>query len=258
VLAGALAASSSIASSTPAAPAVSFSGETVPARLPDGRPRPIGLTAGFTSVDPDGGPAPELDRIEIDLSPRVSMRTAKLPLCRERLLFKTNETALEECGGSLVGRGRIASDIPTSAGGPTARVEGEINVFYGLAGPQPMLLGRVETGQPMPLVFVIPFAIERSTKSGYELVAHRMRRRLGKCRAGYPDCFADPYGVQGLYARIAEFEISFGRGGRRSSLFAGSCPIRSVVSNSNFALARVDLDYASGPAVSGNVRGACA
>jgi hypothetical protein len=216
------------------------------------------LTAGFTSVDPDGGPAPELDRIEIDLSPRLAMRTAKLPLCRERLLFKTNETALEECGGSLVGRGRIASDIPTSAEGPTARVEGEMTAFYGLSGRQPMLLARVETGQPMPLVYVIPFAIERPAKGGYELVAHRMRRRVGKCRAGYPNCFADPYGVDGIYARIAEFEIEFGRRGRRSGVFAGSCPIRPGASKSSFSLERIELDYAGRSPVSGSVRGACA
>src|SRR5690348_668014 len=109
-------------------PLAAFSGASSPAKLPRGVP--VGLSAGFTSVDPARGPAPELSQIAIELSPRVSLRTAGRPLCRERLLYKTPEAALEECRGSLVGRGTVVSDIPTSAyGEQTARVEGTMRVF---------------------------------------------------------------------------------------------------------------------------------
>lgn len=255
VLFGALVASACFASPPPVTPPVTtFTGATLPSRLARGAPRPIGLTAGFTSEEAGGGPAPELDRIEIELSPRVSLRLAGRPLCHSRLLFKTTQTALEECGGSLVGRGTISSDIPTSVGGPTAHVEGETQFFYGLAEGRPMLLDRVETGQPMPLVYVIPFAIEGAPSGGLDLVAHKMRIRHGKCAAGSPHCFADPYGVNGIYSRVAAFELDLRRGRGRSSRLSASCPRGN---RPTIPLERTELVYADGREVAGGSRALC-
>lgn len=247
-----------------ALPLTAFSGGTTPEQLPRGLPRmPIGLTAGFTSEDPGGGPAPELNQIEIRLSRRVSLQTADVPLCRERLLFKTTEAALSECRGSLVGRGAIVSDIPTSAySEQTVRVEGTIQAFYGLAeGRGPMILARVETGEPMPLVYVIPFAIERLPSGRTSLVAHRMRNRRGKCARGHPNCFADPYGVNGIYARVASMQLTLRgtlrSGGRRMAFATASCAPYSVDPEPSFPLERIELAYADGRVSAGTVAGAC-
>jgi hypothetical protein len=266
LVASALAASLLLVSSAvgigppPVTPVASFSGASLPARLPRGHRAPIGLSAGFTSEDPAAGPAPELGQITIELSPRVSLRTAGRPLCRERLLYKAPDTALEECRGSLVGRGTVVSDIPTSPyGEQTARVEGAMRVFYGLAEGTPMLLARVETGEPMPLVYVIPFQIERSGSGATRLVAHKMRNRRGRCARGHPNCFADPYGVDGIYARVAGFELALRAGHGRTAFLRASCPSRSASPSASFVLERFQLRYADiqVPPAEGAVNGAC-
>lgn len=246
-------------SPAPVIPVTSFSGATTPARLPRGRAVPIGLSAGFTSEDPAGGPAPELNRIEIELSRRISLRSAGRPLCRERLLYKTPEVAMEECGGSLIGGGGVISDIPTSASRErTVRLEGTMEAFYGLAEGEAMILARVETGEPMPLVYVIPFAIERLPSGRTSLVAHKMRIRHGRCARGHPNCFADPYGVNDLYSRVAGFELALGpTGGGRPSFLRAACPPGSAA-GASFTLERIRLVYADSRAkAGGSADGAC-
>jgi hypothetical protein len=252
-------------------PVASFSGASAPAQLPLGDRVPIGLTVGFTSEDPAGGPAPSLNEIRIELSRRVSLRIAGRPLCRERLLYKTPKVALEECEGSLVGGGTIVTDIPVSTGmfaeppgtpPHTVRVQGGLRVFYGLTEGKPMLLGRIETGEPMPLVYVIPFAIERTAAGRTTLAAHKMRIRHGLCARGHPNCFADPYGVKDLYSRVASFQLSLRRVGRgrsgRGGFLSASCPPRSADSAASFALERIQLSYAEGGgSAAGAVEGVC-
>jgi hypothetical protein len=210
-------------------PLTGFSGGTTPAQLPRGHRVPIGLSAEFTSEDPAGGPAPALNRIEIELSRRVSLRTVGRPLCRERLLYKSTKAVLEECGGSLVGRGTVVSDIRTSAySEQTARVEGEMQEYYGL------------TKEDEPMI----------------LVAHKMSHLHGLCARGHPNCFADPYGVNGIYSRIASMQLTLRRVGH-SAFISGSCPRRSVDSATSFMLEQFVLHYAGGTQASGEVDGAC-
>jgi hypothetical protein len=255
-----------------ATPLAAFSGASSPAQLPRGHRVPIGLSAGFTSEDPAGGPAPSLNQVTIELSGRVDLRTGGLFACRERLLFKTAQAAAEECRGSLVGEGTIVTDIPVPPLGPfaeppgtpprTVRVEGALRAYYGLAARGPMVLARVETGEPMPLVYVIPFAIERLPSGRTRLAAHKMRIRHGKCRSGHPNCFADPYGVKDLYSRVAAFQLTLhrvsGRGPARASFLSASCPPRAADPDASFVLERVRLAYAEGEGdASGRVDGAC-
>lgn len=253
-----------------ALPLAGFSGGTTPAPLPRGDRVPIGLSAGFTSEDPAGGPAPSLGQIRITLSRRVSLRMAGRALCRERLLYKAPAVALEECEGSLVGAGTVVTDIPVPSGGfaeppgtppHTVRVPGSMRVFYGLTEGRPMLLGRIETGEPMPLVYVVPFAIERLPSGRTRLAAHKMRIRHGKCRRGHPNCFADPYGVKDLYSRVAGFELSLRRIGRGHSGHGGflsaSCPPRTESPEASIPLERIDLLYADGTRAGGTVDAAC-
>jgi hypothetical protein len=237
-----------------ALPLAGFSGGTTPAPLPRGDQVPIGLSAGFTSEDPSGGPAPGLRSIRIELSRRLSLRIAGRPLCPERLLYKGPAVTLEECEGSLVGRGTVVSDIPVSTNfDQTARVEGTMRVFYGLAEGKPMMLARVETGEPMPLVYVIPFAIKRSSSGRATLVAHRMTHLRGLCARSHPNCFADPYGIDGFYTRIASLQLTLRRVGR-SGLVSGSCPPRSAAT---FTLEQIELSYVGGSEVGGSVDGTC-
>jgi hypothetical protein len=235
-------------------PLTGFSGGTTPAPLPRGHHVPIGLSVGFTSEDPNGGPASGLSSIRIALSGRLSLRTAGRPLCPKRLLYKAPEVALEECEGSLVGRGTVVSDIPTSSNfEQTVRVEGAMRAFYGLAEGKPMLLARVETGEPMPLVYVIPFAIKTSSSGRTTLVAHRMTHLHGLCSRAHPNCFADPYGVSGIYTRIASMQLTLRRVGR-SGFITGSCPVRSAAT---FRLEQTELHYVGGSEASGSVDGTC-
>jgi hypothetical protein len=144
----------------------------------------------------------------------------------------------------------------------TVRVEGVLRAYYGLAAGEPTILARVETGEPMPLVYVIAFAIERLPSGRTRLAAHKMRIRHGRCKSGHPNCFADPYGVNDLYSRVAAFELALhrvsGRGPARSSFLSASCPPRSVDPRASFTLERIQLAYAEGEGeATGSVDGSC-
>ena len=243
----------------PEAPVMSAAGETLPGFLPHSRPAPAALGMGFTSEATPSQTAPELARIAFEVSRNVTFDTTGLPRCTLGELFEYEGEELP-CPRSLVGEGTVISEI-TLPGKPTAKgVEGALFAFYGLVRGSPYLLARVTTGEPLPLTYVIPFAIRKGQGAfGTRLVANKMRRIHGKCARDHPDCFGQTYTFQGIYSHISYFRLflhrRFTAAGRRRSFVNASCPPhgRSL----EFPLENVSLRYVFGTDLNAVVSGRC-
>ncbi|HVC07662.1 MAG TPA: IPT/TIG domain-containing protein [Solirubrobacterales bacterium] len=233
-----------------------------PSKLPRSRPRPALLRTGFTSEAPDGGPTPELRRISLDVSRNVAFDTGGLPSCPLAKLFSSYASPLGTCPDSLVGRGGVVSEVTLPGQQPVTLV-GNLLAFYDFARGQPRILARVTTGEPLPLTYVIPFQIEKAKGAfGTSLVVPKMRNIRGKCRRRYPNCFAQPYTLKGIYGHISKLEFSLHRlfkplQGKRESLISARCPAPAPRSSASFPLERLSLRYSTGEQTSGVVSRRC-
>jgi len=211
------------------------SGSVSPITLPSGERKPAALRLGFASWPIGGGQVPELRSIGFGIDSRVRFRR-DLPSCPLSELY---EAKRRPCPGSVVGQGWVASEI-TPEGSPPAAVEGKLVAFYSQTHRQARILARVVTGEPLPVVYVIPFKIDRADGGfGPRLTAtrERMHRIVGKCVADHPNCFAQPYALKGAYSRISRFKMSLERG-----FVEASCPATSR-DESEKPLLRADLDF---------------
>ena len=233
-----------------------------PVTLPRSRPAPITLKMGFTSP-PVEEATPEIDRIEIDVTRHVSFRTAGIPSCPLAKLYSAPEDARESCPESLVGHGSVTSEITMPEQAPVT-VDGRLLAFYTFAKGTPRILAQVITGEPLPLVYVIPFTIgEASTPYGTELLVSRTRIRhiVGVCVPGPCGGYRNPYTLEGVYSHISAFEMSLRRvvrkHSRRISFVSAVCPLPPDVSVGAVMPVEASLELSDKNSVSSQVRREC-
>jgi len=224
------------------------SGTTAPSRLPDGRPVAIALKVGFTSEALGSATTPELGRIAIELNQAIELNTEGLPSCPLSVVGSPTADPTKSCARSLVGRGVVDSEI-TLPGQAPVKVEGSLLAFYAFAEGAPRILARVVTGEPLPVVYVIPFEIHQAPRTlGTVLRVKKMHILHGICRTGFSNCFAQPYNLNGVYGRISSLQLtlhrSFAYDGQRASFAAAHCPHRASTSSNTFPLLRVTAHYA--------------
>ena len=112
LLAGALVwAGSSFGNVIGTPPLVTVSGEVVPTKLPRSKAAPAALRLGFTSEAPETHTAPELSSIAFQISRHVTIQTAGLQSCPLTKLYSAYASVRQTCAGSLVGQGRVISEI---------------------------------------------------------------------------------------------------------------------------------------------------
>jgi hypothetical protein len=225
------------------------------ARLtPSSLPRaaaPASLRIGFTSKAADGS-APELSRIELDISHNVELHTAGLPSCSFAELYSSTTSPGRSCAKSLVGRGIVNSEVALPGKSPVA-VKGHLSAFYVKRKEGRFVLAHVRTGAPLPLIYVIPFKVAKESGAfGTSLTVRRMQDIHGICIK--PNCFS-PYTLKGIYSHISKFELSLHRRFRhrteRDSFLNARCPEQA-----RFSLAGISLSY-GGPPMTGTVLGNC-
>lgn len=208
-------------------PSLSMSGELVPATLPRSQLAPITLRIGFEFPPAGNSRVPELNSIALDFARNIRLQTTGLPSCSLGGLLSSYGNPVKTCKGSLVGHGSVTSEIALPGQAP-ATVQGALLAFYDFAEGQPRILAEVTTSGAVALTYVIPFTIERG-HFGTHLVVQKMSRIQGICARGYPNCFAQPYRLEGIYSRISNFELSLHRvftthRGPRESLVSADCP----------------------------------
>lgn len=169
-----------------------------------------------------------------------------------RPISYATHTPQESCPESLVGHGSVTSEI-RNAGTPV-NVTGHLLAFYSLEGHRRLILARVETGEPLPLIYVIPFTI-RKARGGFgtdlSVSTQAMARLQGLCASSNPYCFYSPHKLVGAYGRISSFEMSLHRtfrgDGGRASFVNAVCPAPRGFRQVNLRLMDVHLNFLSGP-----------
>ncbi len=209
-------------------PELSVSGGVSPSLLPRVKPVPVTVKVGFTI---EGGESPELDSITLEISRTVTFQKSGLPSCQLAKLYSTSPSAGQICAGSVVGHGRIVSQVTLPGREPTM-VNGSFTAFYTAAEGRPGILALVKSRGALPLNYVIPFRFGKGKGNfGTSLYASksRMRHILGVC-VPQSACFGSTYGFEGIYGHISKFELSLHRlfvnHGRRESFVNADCPAR--------------------------------
>lgn len=237
---------------------MSASGEIKPTELPRSQAVPASLRLSFTSEAIDSPATPDLSRIALEIGRNVELRTAGLPSCSFAELYSSSANPGHSCAKSLVGRGIVDSEI-TLPGESPANVEGSLSAFYVSRQEEHLILARVRTGAPLPLIYVIPFKITSERGAfGTGLVVRRMRTIAGACI--HPGCFS-PYYLKGVYGHISKLELflhrRFADAGERDSFVNARCPARGEMPEATFPATRVDLKYTSGDSLAASANREC-
>lgn len=240
LVASALAPVSASAESEPEKPQVS--GSFAPEALPRTGAAPISLKLGFEEAAEEGA-QPSIESIAIDISRRIVLRGKGLPSCPPLTLL--SEYGAGECPESLIGHGRVVSEIRQPGGEPVI-VDGKLRAYYSFAQKIPKILALVQTGPPMELTYVIPFKVIRQQGTyRTRLFVRHMNLLHGICLG--VGCYWGTYGLNGIYTRISDFELSlhrrfFAEGQRRSFVSAG-CSAPGRQRGLNFPLVQVTLGF---------------
>lgn len=209
---------------------VSFGGSVAPHLLPRIGTTPVAVTIRGHVRALTGEPPPSLRRIAIEVNRVGVLERHGLPACPlRRLRAASTEAALEQCRDAMVGEGRVSGVLvlPEQAAAPFG---GRVVAFNGtLPGGRPGILAHLYTAHPVPLTFVLAFALGHAHGTfGTRLVATvpaRTRRT----------------------AHITSFTLRLHRaytaaGEHRSYLSAG-CPAPSGFSSATFPLVRTTYGF---------------
>lgn len=220
---------------------LSVRGEISPIRLPRDHTVPVAarLTSGIASFD--GQPLPRVRQIEIAFG-GASIAAPGLPVCpRSRLRNATAAEALERCGASLVGRGRLSLEVRLR-GQRTLRRSPRALVFNGRIGGEPGLWIHAFTSSP-PISFVLPFRLRHQDNSFPTVLVASLPRSVGR------------------WVGVTGFQISLRRTyrqhGRLHSYLSASCPVPRPLTAGFFPLAKITYRLAGERQVSETLVRSC-
>lgn len=223
---------------------VALTASLSPEKMRTEKPTAISLHLGFT-VPLEEGKTPALSAIRFGVSRRIAFHYAGLTPCSLKTLLSSYGE--ETCARSLVGRGFVVSEV-TLQGQPPTTIYGVAKAYYSFDEEQPRILVRVVSGEPLPLIYVIPFTIAPGAKPYTTSIAvRRMRQIQGLCARNSPNCFEQPYSLKGIYSQISELQLTlhrrFRHHGHRDSFVSAECIAAPTQREVSFPLATVDLLY---------------
>jgi hypothetical protein len=223
-----------------------------PVVLPRDERAPATLRFGFRSPRAEGE-VPELERLSLGASAAVAFSTRWPQRCSLAMLYARKRDPRAECATALIGHGSVTSEIALPGQDPVT-VTGHLLAFYAYARGTPRILAQVTTGEPLPLVYVIPFEIE-AEPNGTSLTVSRARMReiAGVCAPGHPYCFGpSPYTLEGAYSRIEALSISLHRvvrrHGSRFAFVSARCPLPPGIPIGPGIRLSISLTHADGEA----------
>jgi hypothetical protein len=207
-----------------------INGGITPRKLPRDKRVPVTVFLSGGVQTADGSPIPRVNWIRLELAWRGAMNTHGLPVCpRERLTSTTTEQALDGCGDSLVGRGKLSAQIfvPNQ---PAFHVKANLLAFNGRTrSGRPAVWAHAYSMDP-PTSFVIPFTV-RNEEHRTVLVT-TIRRSVGP------------------WPHVASFAVRVSRiynhAGSRKSYLNASCPVPKGFSAGFLSFARATYSFAGG------------
>jgi hypothetical protein len=184
----------------------------------------------------DRSPLPRVNRLKLELGWRGELLTKGLPVCPQvRLRGITTEQALERCGGSLVGRGKLRAKIFLPDQYPF-QVRASLLAFNGRTkvGRRAVLV-HAYTKDP-PISFVIPFVVHRQEGTFQTVLVTTLRRSVG------------------TWPHVASFKVdiarSFFNDGKRRSYLNAKCPLPPHFTAGFLSFARATYTFAGGKELS--------
>jgi hypothetical protein len=226
---------------------ISFRGNFSPRSLPRDRLAPVTVDVEGAISTTDGSHPPPVRQIEIGLNSNGRLSTVGLPACNSPTLQSTStKTAIERCGGSLVGRGHFAADVQFSSSSPVPAT-GTLLAFYGKQGGHRALLLHLYATTPVQVTFVLPLKILHRSKGKFGTIlaakiptlagglgsVTRIDLKLGReyTFRGRPRSFlsascAAPRGFPGAVFTLARGSFSFADGRRLETTLARNCRVR--------------------------------
>jgi hypothetical protein len=209
-----------------------FHGGIAPRKLPRGHAAPVAVQMGGKIKTTDRATAPKLARIVLEINRNGKVQTRGLGSCSlARLKSISAKAAAHACADALIGHGNVTSRIALPGQGTFAS-HGSLLAFNGHYRGHTAVLAQVESGQPLPLTYVIPFQV-RKAKGAYAT----------KLVGTLPEIASE-------YGYISAFDLSLGRTyrwhGRRMSYASAACPAPSGFTLATFPLARSSYVFEDG------------
>jgi len=209
---------------------VTLDGGISPKTLPRSKPAPVAVHLAGGVETTDGSPIPRVNWIKLELAWRGRLDTKGLPVCPQvRLRSTDSRQAMDACGGSLVGDGKLDAEIFVPNQQPF-EVKANLLAFNGKTkAKRPAVLVHAYTPDP-PVSFIIPFTIRRS--SFRTVLVTTIRRAVGP------------------WPHVANFQIEvsrdFNRNGSRHSYLSASCPLPEHFTAGFLSAARATYTFAGG------------
>lgn len=213
---------------------ISFDGGIAPNTLPRRGTRPISAQLSGRVRAADGGPLPQLDRLQIEIHRKAIFATRGLPVCRlEQISDALASVALQNCRSSLIGSGRFGVQLAFPDQLPTY-TQGRVFAFNSRIGPRRAILLHIVTASPVVVAITVPLTMtaQRRGDFGLRMTTPSLPRLIGH------------------HIYTTDFVFSLGRrfraaGERRSYLNAG-CPAPEGFSGGLFNLARATFEFSDG------------
>jgi hypothetical protein len=209
---------------------VSFGGSVAPQELPRVGTTPVAVAIRGHVRALSGGPPPSLRRISIEVNRVGVLDRRGLPVCpTARLRAASTADVLAACAGAVVGEGRVGGVLVLPEQEPTS-FGGRVIAFNGrMPDGSPAIIAHLFADRPAPIVFLLPFRIERGGGTfGTRLVAtvpERTRRT----------------------AHITSFALRLNRvfraGGERRSFLSAGCPAPEGFGSVTFPLLRASYGF---------------
>jgi hypothetical protein len=211
---------------------VTLDGGISPKKLPRDRRAPVSvhLLGGVHTAD--GSPIPRVNWIKLELAWRGQLSRRGLPVCPQvRLRSTDSRQAMNACGGSAVGQGKLYAEIFVPNQNPFG-VHANLIAFNGQTkAGRPAVLVHAYTNDP-PVSFIIPFTVHHQKGNFRTVLVTTIRRSVGP------------------WPHVANFQIKVSRNfswkGRQRSYLSASCPVPEHFTAGFLSFARATYTFAGG------------
>lgn len=215
-----------------------------PNKLPRDQLAPTGVSIAWKITSTDGSEPPKLKTIQIGINRNGVLDATGLPICPYgKIQPASSSRALSNCRASLVGKGSFSALVGLE-GQERYVAEGQMLVFNGVKGGQPVLFGHLYSDYPFANSFVIVFDIDRSKKGAY---GTSLSAKL-------------PANLR-AWGNLTEVEMRLSRNyrhrGERRSFLSASCPTPKNINLALFRLAKTRFAFTGGTDVSSTLTETC-
>jgi hypothetical protein len=207
---------------------VNFDADFTPHALPRSRPAPIQVKIEGDIATTDGTHPPALRRLEVALHRSGKLYSKGLPVCTAPLLQSTDaKTAMQRCGGAIVGHGSFSADVTL---GREVLTTGTIRAFNSRQKGKRALLLHLFAAVPVRFTLVVPLTIGHREDGQFGTVLRANVPRLG-----------------GGLGSITQIQLTIGRrysfDGKLRSYASAACEAPDILPGGVFTFARANFHF---------------